>query len=78
MAHRCCGPVRTATSPRSTNLRVTPGDAVVRRHADQMVSALPTGLRFAQRQVVRPLSELRQLGRDYDAAKAAGQLRRGL
>jgi hypothetical protein len=27
------------------DLRVTPGDAVVRRHADQMVSALPTGLR---------------------------------
>ncbi|HEY2842819.1 MAG TPA: hypothetical protein VGJ09_04180, partial [Bryobacteraceae bacterium] len=27
------------------DLRVTPGDAVVRRHADQVVSALPTGLR---------------------------------
>src|ERR1700693_6254762 len=27
------------------DLRVTPGDAVVRRHADQMVSALPFGLR---------------------------------
>ena len=27
------------------DLRVTPGDAVVRRHADQMVSALPIGLR---------------------------------
>ncbi len=27
------------------DLRVTPGNAVVRRHADQMVSALPTGLR---------------------------------
>ena len=26
-------------------LRVTPGDAVVRRHADQMVSAIPAGLR---------------------------------
>jgi hypothetical protein len=27
------------------DLRVTPGDAVVRRHADQMISAIPTGLR---------------------------------
>jgi hypothetical protein len=27
------------------DLRVTPGDSVVRRHADQMVLALPTGLR---------------------------------
>ena len=27
------------------DLRVTPGDAVVRRHADQLVSALPIGLR---------------------------------
>jgi hypothetical protein len=27
------------------DLRVTPGDTVVRRHADQLVSALPTGLR---------------------------------
>src|SRR5208282_3699118 len=38
------------TGPRSDkpalyDLRVTPGDAVVRRHADQLVSALPTGLR---------------------------------
>ena len=31
--------------PALYELRVTPGDAVVRRHADQMVSALPTGLR---------------------------------
>jgi hypothetical protein len=31
--------------PAIYDLRVTPGDAVVRRHADQMVSALPTGLR---------------------------------
>jgi hypothetical protein len=31
--------------PSLYDLRVTPGDAVVRRHADQMVSALPTGLR---------------------------------
>src|SRR6202522_928247 len=31
--------------PALYNLRVAPGDAVVRRHADQMVSALPTGLR---------------------------------
>jgi hypothetical protein len=31
--------------PALYDLRVTPGDAVVRRHADQMVSALPTGLR---------------------------------
>lgn len=30
--------------PALYNLRVTPGDAVVRRHADQMVSAIPTGL----------------------------------
>ncbi len=27
------------------DLRVTPGDAVVRRHADQLVAAIPTGLR---------------------------------
>ena len=27
------------------DLRVTPGDAVVRRHADQLISALPAGLR---------------------------------
>ena len=27
------------------DLRVTPGDAVVRRHADQMVSAIPSGMR---------------------------------
>src|ERR1700719_1843739 len=38
------------TGPRSDkpamyDLRVSPGDAVVRRHADQLVSALPTGLR---------------------------------
>ncbi len=38
------------TGPRSGkpalyDLRVTPGDAVVRRHADQIVSAIPTGLR---------------------------------
>jgi hypothetical protein len=31
--------------PALYDLRVTPGDAVVRRHADQMVSALPMGLR---------------------------------
>jgi hypothetical protein len=31
--------------PALYDLRVTPGDAVVRRHADQMVSALPFGLR---------------------------------
>jgi hypothetical protein len=30
--------------PALYELRVTPGDAVVRRHADQLVSALPTGL----------------------------------
>src|SRR6202140_2248434 len=31
--------------PALYDLRVTPGDAVVRRHADQVVSALPIGLR---------------------------------
>jgi hypothetical protein len=31
--------------PALYDLRVSPGDAVVRRHADQVVSALPTGLR---------------------------------
>src|SRR6202140_400050 len=31
--------------PAMYELRVTPGDAVVRRHADQVVSALPIGLR---------------------------------
>jgi len=31
--------------PALYDLRVTPGDAVVRRHADQVVSAIPTGLR---------------------------------
>src|SRR5580700_5432568 len=31
--------------PALYDLRITPGDAVVRRQADQMVSALPTGLR---------------------------------
>ncbi|HEV2198816.1 MAG TPA: hypothetical protein VGR73_03275 [Bryobacteraceae bacterium] len=31
--------------PAIYELRVTPGDAVVRRHADQVVSALPIGLR---------------------------------
>src|SRR5579864_9259393 len=31
--------------PALYDLRVTPGDAVVRRHSDQVVSALPTGLR---------------------------------
>src|SRR3984885_5566422 len=31
--------------PALYDLRVTPGNAVVRRHADQMVSAIPTGLR---------------------------------
>ncbi|HEY1861058.1 MAG TPA: hypothetical protein VGG61_11920, partial [Gemmataceae bacterium] len=31
--------------PALYDLRVTPGDAVVRRHADQLVSALPIGLR---------------------------------
>ena len=31
--------------PALYDLRVTPGDAVVRRHADQVISALPTGLR---------------------------------
>jgi hypothetical protein len=31
--------------PALYDLRVVPGDAVVRRHADQMVSALPIGLR---------------------------------
>ncbi len=31
--------------PALYDLRITPGDAVVRRHADQMISALPTGLR---------------------------------
>src|SRR5208282_2582482 len=30
--------------PALYDLRVAPGDAVVRRHADQLVSALPTGL----------------------------------
>jgi hypothetical protein len=36
------------TGPRKPplyDLRVTPGDAVVRRHADQLVSAIPTGMR---------------------------------
>jgi hypothetical protein len=32
-------------TPALYDLRVTPGDAVVRRHADQIVSALPIGLR---------------------------------
>jgi hypothetical protein len=36
------GPHRGATA--LYDLRVTPGDAVVRRHADQLVSALPIGL----------------------------------
>src|SRR5580700_8022630 len=31
--------------PALYDLRVAPGDAVVRRHADQLVSALPTGLK---------------------------------
>jgi hypothetical protein len=31
--------------PALYDLRVTPGDAVVRRHADQLISALPIGLR---------------------------------
>ncbi len=31
--------------PALYDLRVTPGDTVVRRHADQLVSALPSGLR---------------------------------
>ena len=31
--------------PSIYDLRVTPGDAVVRRHADQMVSAIPVGLK---------------------------------
>ena len=31
--------------PALYDLRVTPGNAVVRRHADQIVSAIPTGLR---------------------------------
>ena len=31
--------------PALYDLRVSPGDAVVRRHADQLVSALPIGLR---------------------------------
>jgi len=31
--------------PALYDLRVAPGDAVVRRHADQLVSAIPTGLR---------------------------------
>src|ERR1700683_5228856 len=31
--------------PALYDLRVTPGDAVVRRHADQKVSAIPTGMR---------------------------------
>ncbi len=64
--------------PALYDLRVTPGDAVVRRHADQMVSALPTGLRVAQRQVVCPLSELLQVGRDCDAAQGGRQFRRRL
>jgi hypothetical protein len=34
-----------ADKPPLYDLRVTPGDATVRRHADQMVSALPFGLR---------------------------------
>src|SRR5579875_2930427 len=33
-----------AGKPALYSLRVTPGDAVVRRHADQMISALPIGL----------------------------------
>jgi hypothetical protein len=37
------GPERD--KPALYDLRVTPGDAVVRRHADQLVSALPIGLR---------------------------------
>src|SRR5580658_294582 len=34
-----------AGQPSLYDLRVTPGDAVVRRHADQIVSAIPTGLK---------------------------------
>src|ERR1700693_1735531 len=37
------GPHRDKPAP--YDLRVTPGDAVVRRHADQLIAALPTGLR---------------------------------
>ena len=33
-----------ARKPALYDLRVTPGDAVVRRHADQLIAALPTGL----------------------------------
>src|ERR1700691_1592300 len=33
-----------ARKPAIYDLRVTPGDAVVRRHADELVTALPTGL----------------------------------
>src|SRR5580658_10127155 len=33
------------SKPALYDLRVTPGDAVVRRHADELVTALPTGLR---------------------------------
>ncbi len=61
--------------PALYDLRVTPGDAVVRRHADQMVSALPTGLRVAQRQSACALSELFQVGRDCDAAQSGRKFR---
>src|SRR5580693_7917017 len=36
-----------ADKPALYDLRVMPGDAVVRRHADQMVSAIPMGMRSA-------------------------------
>ncbi len=61
--------------PSLYDLRVTPGDAVVRRHADQMVSALPVGLKSPSVKLVCPFPGFFEVGRNLDAAQADRQFR---
>ncbi len=56
--------------PALYDLRVTPGNAVVRRHADQMVSALPTWPAVAQRRgCYAQRQSSARVGSDFDAAQ---------
>ncbi len=59
------------TGPRKPpiyDLRVHPGDAVVRRHADQLVSAIPAGLKSPDVKLHARYREFFEVGRNLHAA----------
>ena len=58
--------------PALYDLRVAPGDAVVRRHADQLVSAIPTGMNSPAVKLYARFQSSAEVGRDFDAAADGG------